>query len=322
MKTLFYVFIIGGVLGVLFITPISYFGAPWSAEPAGIILPFFASEISSSDSQENHQRIFPLSVALEAKSAIVQEYPGGAVLFEKNSGLQLPLASLAKLMTAFSAKEIFLLEPSPFSVTVLISPEAIMQEGDSGFYSGEEFFADDLLDAMLVASSNDAAFALAERASVFLSGGTSMQPFIDYMNRRAKELELSRTYFLNTTGLDENEQISGAYSTVKDVAHLLTLLLSFYPGVLEKTMFNSFEIRSVSGTAHSMENSNEFASVLPGLVASKTGFTDLAGGNLAVVADIGFGHTVIMVAMGSTFEGRFRDIMTLYDGAIEYYKQK
>lgn len=322
MKALLTPFIIGIILGVLFITPVSYFGVPWNMGPADVGFLFFNSDASSSVFGKNDKNIFFPEVFLEAKSAIVQEYPGGATLFEKNPDVQLPLASLVKLMTAFTAKEIFLLEPPPFPVMVRMSQDAIMQEGDSGFYPGEEFFAHDLLDAMLVASSNDAAFALAERAGLSLSDLDPEQAFINYMNRRAKELELSRTYFLNATGLDENEQISGGYSTVKDVALLLKYLLSFHPGVVEKTISHSFEVRSVDGVAHTITNSNEFASSLPGLIASKTGFTDLAGGNLAVVADIGFGHTVVMVVIGSTFEGRFRDIMALYYAAVEYYRQK
>lgn len=64
------------------------------------------------------------------------------------------------------------------------------------------------------------------------------------------------------------------------------------------------------------KNTNQIVNFLPGFVAGKTGFSDLAGGNLAVVVDTGYQHPLIIVVLGSTFEGRFSDVITLYKAAL------
>jgi D-alanyl-D-alanine carboxypeptidase len=58
---------------------------------------------------------------------------------------------------------------------------------------------------------------------------------------------------------------------------------------------------------------NQAIESLPGAEASKTGYTDMAGGNLGVVVDISLGHPVVIVVLGSTKEGRFRDMSILYN---------
>jgi D-alanyl-D-alanine carboxypeptidase len=58
-------------------------------------------------------------------------------------------------------------------------------------------------------------------------------------------------------------------------------------------------------------NTNVSINQISGLLASKTGFTNLAGGNLAVVFDAGFMHPVVIVVLGSTVDGRFSDVVNL-----------
>ena len=69
--------------------------------------------------------------------------------------------------------------------------------------------------------------------------------------------------------------------------------------------------------AHLTKNTNIIVDKLPGVLASKTGFTDLAGGNLIMAFDIGLGHRIIISVLGSTKEARFEDLEKLYWASVE-----
>lgn len=276
--------------------------------------------------QEKAERMFG-SLEVEGKGVIVQEYPSGNILFAKNPNDSFALASLAKFMTALTAQEAEELKPSPFPLVIPITEGAIRQEGDSGFLAGETFYLEDLIDIMLANSSNDAAFAIAAFAGDLFAGQDltekdSVEAFIQRMNIKKDDLGFSDLRFSNVTGLDIDEEnnISGAYGSPTHIADLIALLLREYPFLFEKTQQDIFAVSS-SDSVHSFENTNDFASAIPGLRASKTGYTDLAGGNLAVAVDIGFGRTVIIVVFGSSFDGRFSDVEKLYKATLNYYSE-
>lgn len=236
------------------------------------------------------------NIKLEAKAAYVFDISENRPIFEFNGEAQLPLASLAKIMTAIIAKETL-----PPYLLVTIPKEAILQEGDEGFAAGEEWPASDLIDIMLVSSSNDAAFALASEYNKDFGGD-----FVSLMNRKTKEINLIQTYFLNATGLDLSENIGGAYGSAKDAANLLLYAIKNHSSMMEITRFNEAEINS-----RGFKNTNQLINELPGFIAGKTGYGDLAGGNLGVIVDKGFGQPFIIVVLGSTYDGRFIDVKTL-----------
>ncbi len=239
-------------------------------------------------------------IKLEAKAVYIFDIVKNEPIFELNADAQLPLASLAKIMTAVTAKESL-----PERLKINISAEAVMQEGDSGFSSGEQWQIEKILDAMLISSSNDAAFAL---ASVL-----NLPHFVFSMNEKARELNLAQTYFLNPTGLDLSEGVAGAYGSARDVADMLSYALKNYSSLLEITRYETIELAS-----RDFRNTNELVNEIPNLLGGKTGFSDLAGGNLAVVVDIGFNRPVIIVALGSSEQGRFEDVKKLYSETIKY----
>lgn len=241
------------------------------------------------------------NIKLEAKAAYVFDVSKNQPIFEFNSEAQLPLASITKIMTALVAKE-----KLPSYLLVTITKEAILQEGDEGFVVGEQWPISDLIDAMLISSSNDAAFSLASEFEKDFG-----QNFISLMNEKAKELDLAQTYFLNATGLDLSKNVSSGYGSAEDIAKLLLYVTKNHPSLMEITRFNAININS-----QEFKNSNQIVNELPGFIAGKTGFSDLAGGNLAVVVDKGYSHPIIIVVLGSTFDGRFNDIKALYQVAI------
>ena len=237
------------------------------------------------------------NVSLIARSAIVLDLTTGETLFEKEAEAQLPLASLTKLLTLYAASETL----SP-SFPVAISEAAIRQEGDSGFSAGETFAFSDLARFALVASSNDAAFAIAEAAA-----GARALSGDSLLASAAEAAGLSQTYAVNGTGLDASTAVAGGYGSARDVALLAQALMEKAPDIARAATDASIIIRSAEGKDHSLKNTNPDIATLSGLVFSKTGYTDLAGGNLVVVFDAGILHPVAVAVLGSTREGRFRD---------------
>ena len=68
---------------------------------------------------------------------------------------------------------------------------------------------------------------------------------------------------------------------------------------------------------HILSNTNESLGRYPGILGSKTGYTDLAGGNLVIVFDVGINHPVAAVVLGSTREGRFEDMAKLTQATLK-----
>jgi D-alanyl-D-alanine carboxypeptidase len=244
-------------------------------------------------------------LSLRAESVYVYDTARDVVLFEKNSAAQLPLASVTKAMTVLVAHEHL-----SSDAYIVIQKSDILPEGDSGLLVGESFSRDALIDFTLSVSSNDGAHALARATA------GSVDVFTRMMNDAATELGMTETFFLNESGLDENIGVSGGYGSAHDLGILFEHVLVQYPDLLEATTYPESTIVS-SDTLHKAVNTNVIAGDIPGLVASKTGYTDIAGGNLVIVFEPEPMHTVIVVVLGSTPDERFTDVEKLISAAIE-----
>ncbi|KKQ78190.1 MAG: hypothetical protein A3A96_00135 [Candidatus Zambryskibacteria bacterium RIFCSPLOWO2_01_FULL_39_39] len=242
---------------------------------------------------------------LEAKSAVVWDVINNRELFSKNGDLPLPLASLTKVMTAIIAEG--KLEDGQ---KIQITEEDLLPEGDSKLVVGDTWGAGDLRDFTLLTSSNDGAFAL---ASVI----KSEPQFIKEMNDTAEIIGLSNSKFFNEHGLDRELDKGGAYGSARDMATLFEYTLRNYPEILEATRYKNLEFES-SDKKYSAENTNTFIDRIPNIIASKTGFTDLAGGNLVVAFDAGLNRPIIISVLGSTEEGRFTDVLELVEASLKY----
>ena len=258
------------------------------------------------------------NLSLQAKSVYVFDLLKNKVLYEKNSLAQLPLASITKLMTALTAVELF-----PKDTRITIRKEFLEEEGDTGLLSEESWKLKDLLDFSLIVSSNDGARSVASVVGAFNIKSEDYdlgrKDFIHKMNVKAQELGLEQTYFINETGLDEGN-VSGGYGSAVDIAKLLGYIIINKPNLLEATKYETAQISSLNKT-HSIKNTNDVLNNIPGLIVSKTGYTDFAGGNLVVVFDASMGRPMIVVVLGSSENGRFRDIEELVF-AIKNYIQE
>lgn len=253
-------------------------------------------------------------VALQATSAIVFDASTGVTLFARNASAQLPLASLTKVPLALAVSEAL---PQDALIT-LARPVQGSGTTDS-LPAGSRWYVRDLVDFTLVGSSNDGAQTLADLADESLRTRYPEAPAgvaaVWLMNKLATDLALPHTYFLNPTGLDESLSQSGAYGSAADMARLFAYAATTSHALLGATAEKEVRIASLEGLVAVSRNTDEAIGDIPGLVMGKTGFTDLAGGNLAVVADITPEHRIVAVVLGSTREGRFSDIRTLIAAA-------
>lgn len=245
------------------------------------------------------------SIEVTAKSFLVFDFEDN-IIASKNERLQWPLASLTKLMTALLVEENILDDTA-----ISISLDAIMQTGDDGFLAGELFDKDDLRDVMLVRSSNDAAYAFAEYIS---AGG-----FVDMMNARAYELGMIETYFLNSSGLDVSSTVSGSYGSAEDLMILIKYLVRNHPNIFEATYNDSISVVSMQGNLRTFKNTNRVVNKIPGLIGGKTGFTDIAGGHVIIIADIGINNPIGIIVLASSEDGRFEDMLKLYQASVEWF---
>lgn len=239
------------------------------------------------------------SDSLTAQAAIVYDPTDGRMLYGKNEEQQLPLASITKLMTATAA-----LADLPQNTPITLTSYDLQTEGDSGLSAGETWNLGDLVKYGLLVSSNDA------MAAVATSVGD--EKMIADMNEQAKNLGLAQSYFLDPTGLDLTPGVSGAYSSAHDVALLTAAFLKNHPGFFQTT------VHPGATPAPSKTSAKPTATPLfdiPGLIGAKTGYTDLAGGNLVAAFDLEPGHPLIAVVLHSTQDGRFSDIRALIEAA-------
>jgi serine-type D-Ala-D-Ala carboxypeptidase (penicillin-binding protein 5/6) len=246
-------------------------------------------------------------IALTAKAAFVWDVHNQKVLFRKNETEQLPLASITKLMTALVAEEIMGEEAK-----IVVGETSVKQDGGGNLAQGEVFDRLTLSDMVLMASSNDGAYALAAAAGKVLeTEDDAASAFVDAMNIRATEIGLTETYFKNPTGLDLSPTEGGAYGSARDVAFLMEHIVENTPDLLTFTKEDSARFYSTDGAYHDAENTNEYVNKIPGLIGSKTGYTELAGGNLVIAWNAGLGRPMVAVVLGSTQTERFSDILTL-----------
>jgi serine-type D-Ala-D-Ala carboxypeptidase (penicillin-binding protein 5/6) len=248
-------------------------------------------------------------VSIEAKAAIVVDLSTGMSLYEKNADAQLPLASLTKLLTTYAA-----LDSLSAQTPVTLSANAIAADGDSGLNAGETFAFADLARLELVASSNDAAEAIAETAASHRG-----EDMTTLLRGAVAAAGLAQTYAVNSTGLDESASVSGGYGSARDVARLAGKLLAKAPDIAQATTQSSVTITSQSGIVHTLPNTDTEVAHFPNLLLSKTGYTDLAGGNLVVIFDAGLNHPVAVAVLGSSRDARFTDVNALVSATLSHF---
>lgn len=253
------------------------------------------------------------NLELEAKAAMVWDINNQEEIYSHNKEAQLPLASLSKVAMALTA-----IESAPEGTIIKIKNTDLSEEGDNGLYESETWSLKDLIDFSLVVSSNDGSRAIASAIGSEFNKENGLNRFVEMMNMKSKELGLSQTYFISPSGLDKKDIIAGGSGSAKDMAILFEYIMKYSPQLLEATSYPSIEVSSLDNLSHKAKNTNSLVNKLPGIVASKTGFTDLAGGNLVVVFEPEPNRPIVLIVLGSSLDGRFVDIEKLYLTTLEY----
>lgn len=253
--------------------------------------------------------IIPVNLDLvqtTAHSAIVVALNTDTILYQKNPAKSLPLASLTKLVTAQVSHQ-----QTEGDEVIINKMKELAQYGDSNLINGEQWNKDELIDYTLITSSNDGAHSLS-------SDSKNASSFVQDMNRLVAAIGLIDTHFYNESGLDNDiTGVPGSKGTAQDVSKILSYLVKNDLPLFEKTKHSSITVSTPEGL-HTATNTNDVANAITGLLVSKTGYTDLAGGNLAVVADMGLNEPTAFVVLKSSKEARFNDVLKLQN---EYFAQ-
>ncbi len=211
-----------------------------------------------------------VELELNAGSAVLIDAENGTLLYEKNASLPQAPASLTKLMTLLLAMEDLKSGLVDWNSTVTVSEKAWKTGGSQMFLNiGQEVTFEDLLKGISIISANDACIAVAEH----LSG--SVEVFVQRMNRRAAELGLENSHFVNPHGLDDPDH----YMSALDVAHLAAFFIRTQPEAAafqSEKEFTFNEIRQF--------NLNPLLGNYPGADGIKTGSTPGAGYCLAATS--------------------------------------
>jgi D-alanyl-D-alanine carboxypeptidase len=285
----FLLYILAAVSGILMVVI--------SHVPPAVILNTITPD-TKKDTRVRFQELLFSDVQVKAKAFIVYDITNGTIIASKNGTTTLPLASITKVMTAVSARV-----HHDKTTQIKITPLSIDGGYDLGLSKNQYWSLDELLKYTLVFSSNDGALAIANNL-----GGLSF--FLKQMNDDAKTLGLS-LYFTDPAGLDTETTLGGEGSAL-DVAKLLAYAQKNFPELFDATTKKRVSVIASTGKLTGVPNTNQDINALTEALASKTGFTDEAGGNLAVIVDVTLGHPIAIVVLGSTKEDRFSDIKTLY----------
>ncbi len=236
----------------------------------------------------------PPAGGVYARNAIVIDPRTGDVLYEKNSAASVPIASLTKLMTAM----VFLEQPIDLEREVEVTRAEILGAGRTRLHNREHVRLGDLLHMSLMSSDNCATRVLTRES------GLAPEDFLARMNRKAIELGLTHTRFVEFTGLDERN-----VSTASDIARLLRAAAG-QPLFRQITTTRSYEFRS-DRWAHAVHNTNRLLYSHYEILGGKTGFINEAGYCFATwVRDQG--RDMIAVVLGApTSATRFADVVRL-----------
>ena len=229
-----------------------------------------------------------LSVA--GKSAVLMECATGTLLHEHNAHQPLAPASVTKIMTMLLIMEAIDSGKISMGDTVTAS-EAAAAKGGSQVYlkAGETMSVSDMLKSIAVSSANDCACAMAEH----IAG--SEEAFVALMNRRAQELGMQDTTFVNCTGLDDGPQAEHHRTSAYDIALMSRQLLQYHPDIKKYT---TIWMDTIRGGSFGLSNTNKLIRFYQGATGLKTGFTSSAGYCLSATAQRD-GMELIAVVMGA-----------------------
>ena len=233
------------------------------------------------------------NIEIKARTAILQDYLSGEILYEKEPDRSIYPASMTKIMTSIIAFDLIKSGDLNLDEKFIISEKAwrLSTAGYSSMFVmvGDEVSVEDLLRGIIVASGNDACIALAEGIA-----GTE-EEFAIMMTSKAKEIGMDNTNFTNSSGINDPDN----YSTVRDIMIMSNYLIKNHPEYYKWFAETEFTWDRTGGDPITQGNRNPLLYKNMGADGIKTGYLAVEKYSLASSIEKKGRR---LIAVGSGFE--------------------
>jgi len=242
-----------------------------------------------------HAQFVVADFDIKARSAILQDYHSGEILYEKDADKSIYPASMTKIMTSIIAFDLIKSGDIKLDEKFIISEKA-WRLSTSGYSSmfimvGDEVSVENLLKGIIIASGNDACVALAEGIA-----GTE-EEFAILMTAKAKELDMENTNFANSSGINDSEN----HSTVRDILKMSKYLIKEHPEFYKWFSEKEFTWNRTGGDPITQGNRNPLLYKNLGADGIKTGYLAVEKYSLASSVNRNGRR---LIAVGSGFESK------------------
>lgn len=257
--------------------------------------------------------VYAYEMEFESKAALLMEYNTGEILTAYHEHERLFPASITKIMTVLLALEA--LDKGEISLTdeVPVTQRAASMGGSQIFLSaGDVVDMESLLIGMVVASGNDAAVAVAE----YLAG--SEEAFVEQMNKRAAELGMKNTNFVNSNGLHDDQHFTTAY----DIALMSREIIGYpiYSKWSTIWMDENFLEGKIKSEKVYLSNTNRLIRDYQDCDGIKTGNTSESGHSISATAERNETRFIAVVLNAPTSDTRYEEARSLLNyGFANYY---
>ena len=249
-----------------------------------------------------------IALDTKAEQAIVIDFDTNEILFEKNSNIKTPPASMTKIMTAYAAFDRIKNTDLSIDNECIVSANAYQKEGSTTFLEiDDKVSINELLKGIIIQSGNDSSIALAECLA-----GTE-EDFTKLMNVYASRLDMKNTNFVNSHGLPNDNH----YSTVMDLALLSNSIIRDFPDLYHYFAEKNFTYNDIP-----QPNRNKLLSSVKGADGLKTGFTKASGWGIAGTAKRDNRRITVVINGANSSRIRLNEASNLISWAFSQTSQK
>lgn len=265
---------------------------------------------------------FPYSLGpkLTAQSALVVDLESDTELFSKNAYAVLPIASITKLMTVLvflenkdrkwdelivvNSDDLIIQSESPYTGKLEIRTESILEPAGLDIYEGDRLTMQDIFYGGLIKSANNAIKILMRLTHI-----DDEKTFVERMNKKAHELEMFNTYFVEPTGLSSKN-----YSTAQDLVKLIREVMK--RDEIKQAMSNKIydvAIVGADGTKRYQRvySTNKLLGSFVNLVGAKTGYLDESGYCFAGLSEYNNRKIAIVILGAASDYDRSQEVKSL-----------
>ncbi len=242
-----------------------------------------------------------------APSVLLMDQDSGRILYARQETDRRPLASVTKVMTLLLTFEALDSGRISLDDTVTVSEHAAGMGGSQVFLEPMETQSvETLIKCIVISSANDACVAMAEHL-----GGTE-SAFVEQMNKKAGELGMKDTHFVNSCGLDAKDH----YSSALDIALMSRELTTKHPEIFEYTKIWTEDMTHHTrkgDSSFTLNSTNKLLKQYPCATGLKTGSTSQAGFCLSATASKDDVHLIAVIMAAADSKARIADAIHLFD---------